>query len=183
MLKEKSVTPKVHGMVAEFDQPEQLLAAALRARDEGYKRMDAYSPFPVHGLAEAINFTDNRLPWLIFGGGVSGAAAGFLLQWLTMTIDYPLNVGGRPLNSWPQFIPVTFEVTILLSSFAAVFGMLILNNFPEPHHPIFNAKNFDRASQDRFFLCIEANDERFEPERTRRFLERLGPIAVSEVEN
>lgn len=171
----------LYGMVAEFETEEQILAAAHRARDAGYKKMDCYTPFPIHGLAEAINFDEPKIPWLVFAGGVTGAVGGYALQWYTSVIDYPLNVGGRPLNSWPLFIPIAFECTILLAAFAAVFGMLLLNGLPKPYHSIFNAPNFARASQDRFFLAIEADDTRFDLAATRRFLESLRPLAVSEV--
>ncbi len=178
----KPEEPKIYGIIAEFDDPDALIAAAGRAREDGYRNMDAYTPFPVHGLAEALDFKDNRLPWMIFLAGIAGAFGGFGLQYFVSVIDYPLNVGGRPLNSWPLFIPVTFECTILLAAATAVFGMLFLNGFPRPHHPIFNAPNFERASQDGFFLCIEADDPQFDPRRTRLFLERLDARSVNEVE-
>jgi len=171
----------LYGLVAEFENETVLLAAARRVRQEGYRRMDAYKPFPVHGLAHAIGFSDWLLPWIIFFGGVTGALAGVALQVWTMAYDYPWNVGGRPLISWPQFIPITFELTILLAAFGAVFGMLALNGLPRPHHSIFNTPNFERATQDRFFLCVEAWDPRFDREETARFLQSLGPVAVSEV--
>lgn len=173
----------IYGMVAEFKDEERILDAATRAHAEGYRRLDAFTPFPVHGMAEAIDFKDSILPWLIFLGGLSGAGGGFMLQVYCAMIDYPLNIGNRPLLSWPQFIPVTFECTILLASFAAVFGMIILNGLPRPHHPIFNARNFERASQDSFFLCIEATDPKYNATKTADFLRGLGAYAVSEVEN
>ena len=179
MLKAKDTSP--YGLIAEFESPEEILAATERARQEGYREMDAFTPFPVHGLAEALNFSDARLPWLIFLAGIAGAATGYGLQYFVHVIDYPMNVGGRPLNSWPSFIPATFELTILFAAGSAFVGMLLLNGLPRPHHPIFSAKGFDRASQDRFFLVIESHDERYEPQATRRFLERLGARRVSEV--
>jgi hypothetical protein len=172
----------LYGIVAEFKEAEQLLAAAQRAREAGYKRMDGYSPFPVHGLAEAIGFRDNWIPWLVFFGGLGGAAAGYGLQYFVNVIDYPWNVGGRPLHSWPQHIPIAFETTILLAAFAAVFGMLALNGLPRPYHSIFNTRGFEAASQDRFFFCIEAADPLFDRENTRQFLEGLAPESVQEVE-
>lgn len=174
-------TSTLYGMVAEFETPEQLLHAANSAREAGYKEMDAYSPHPVHGLADALGFVDNRIPWIVFFGGIAGAVAGMGLQVFVHVVDYPMNVGGRPLFSWPNFIPITFELTILLASFGAFFGMLALNGFPRPYHPIFNARRFERASQDRFFLCIEAADARFDPVETREFLAGLGADAVSPV--
>lgn len=173
----------LYGIVAEFKDEDHILTAANQAREAGYRRLDAYTPLPVHGLAEAIGFHDWVLPWLIFLGGVAGAVGGFGLQVYVSAIDYPLNVGNRPLISWPSFIPVTFECTILLASFAAVFGMIILNGLPRPHHPIFNAPNFERASQDSFFLCIEATDPRFDPVKTTDFLQGLGAHTVSAVEH
>lgn len=182
MSHEAPSAPKVYGMVAEFDSPERLLAAAKKARAAGYRKLEGYSPFPVHGLAEALDFNDNRLPWIIFGCGVAGALAGLSLQYYVSVLDYPLNVGGRPLFSWPHFIPVTFECTVLLAAFGAVFGMFALNGLPRPHHPIFNAPDFLRASQDRFFLAIEARDPMYDPKETRKFLDSLEPLSVSEVD-
>jgi hypothetical protein len=179
---EKVVESPIYGLVAEFSDTEHILAAANQAREAGYKKMDAYSPFPVHGLAEAIGFQDSWLPWIIFGGGVAGAIGGFLMEVYCLAIDYPLNVGGRPLVSWPSFIPVAFETTILCASFGAVIGMLALNGLPRPYHSIFNTPRFELCSQDKFFLCIEADDPQFDIERTEQFLESLGPDAVSIVE-
>jgi Protein of unknown function (DUF3341). len=173
---------KLYGLVAEFEEPEDILAAAEKAYDAGYRKMDAYSPYPVHGLADAIRFKDNRVPWMIFFCGLSGAAGGLLLQYFTSSIDYPWNVGGKPFFSWPAFIPVTFEITILLSAFGAVFGMLAMNGLPRPYHSIFNAPRFERASQDRFFLCIEADDPRFDIVETARFLRGFNALNVAEVE-
>jgi hypothetical protein len=172
----------LHGIIAEFETAEQLLEAAHRARQAGYTQMDAYSPFPVHGLVEAIGFEDHKVPWTVFWAGVVGAIAGFSMQYYISVVDYPLNVGGRPLLSWPAFIPVTFETTVLFAAFGAFIGMLAFNGLPRPHHPIFNAPRFERASQDRFFLCIEATDPLFDRAKTRHFLESLGARMVSEVE-
>ncbi|GIV19818.1 MAG: membrane protein [Armatimonadota bacterium] len=172
----------LHGIIAEFESAEDLLHAAQRARQAGYTRMDAYSPFPVHGLSEAIGFEDHKVPWVVFLAGVVGAIAGFSLQYYISVVDYPINVGGRPHLSWPSFIPVTFETTVLFAAFGAFIGMLALNGLPQPYHPVFNAPRFERASQDRFFLCIEANDPQFDRVKTRHFLENLGARLVSEVE-
>lgn len=170
-----------YALVAEFETPEQLVAAAERAREAGYRKMDAYSPFPVHGLSDAIGFHDQKIPWTVFAGGLTGLFAGYSLQWYTATIDYPLNVGGKPFNSIPAFVPVTFETTILFAAFGAFFGMLAMNGLPKPYHSIFNTPGFERASQDRFFLAIESKDAKFDSSETRTFLQTLTPLAVSEV--
>jgi hypothetical protein len=172
----------LYGLIAEFNDPHDLVHAAEAAREAGYRKMDAYTPFPVHGLAEAMHFDDWRLPWMIFFAGVAGAATGFGLQVYTSCFDYPWNVGGKPNFSWPQFIPITYELTILFAGLTAVFGMIALNGLPRPHHPIFNAPRFERASSDLFFLCIEAADGLFDREGTEQFLRSLGPQAVSEVD-
>jgi hypothetical protein len=172
----------IYGLMAEFSDPDNLIAAGRRAYDAGYRKMDAYSPFPLEELAEAIGFHRNRLPLVVLIGGLIGCVGGFLMQYYASTISYPLNVAGRPFNSWPAFIPVTFEMTILVAAFFAVLGMLGLNGLPTPYHPVFNVERFSHASQDRFFLCIEATDAKFDVEETRRFLESLEPYEVSVVE-
>jgi hypothetical protein len=172
----------LYGLMAEFASPSDLVDAARRAHAEGYRRMDAYSPFPVHGLAEAIGFTRTRVPLLVFLGGLAGCIGGYYLQYWISVIDYPLNVGGRPFHSWPAFIPVTFELTILVAALAAVLGMLALNGLPRPYHPVFNVPAFELATRNRFFLCIEATDPRFDGSQTKRSLESLQPQAVFEVE-
>jgi len=172
----------LYGLIAEFESPLDLVAAARRVREAGYRKIDAFSPFPIHGLTEALGIRGTRLPWLVLGGGILGAATALVMMWFSTTIHYPINVGGRPLASWPAFIPITFELTILFASLTAVFGMLALNGLPMPYHPIFNAPRFAMASRDRFFLCVEAVDPQFELERTSRLLATLGAIVVSEVE-
>jgi hypothetical protein len=167
--------------MASFRQPEPLLEAARRAYSEGYRHLDAYTPMPVEGLAEAIGFRSNAVPRLVFCAGVAGAAGGFGLMWWITVIAYPLIVAGRPLNSWPAYIPITFECMVLLACFTAVIGMLAMNGLPHPYHPVFNVDSFGRASRDRFFLCIEASDPAFDLVRTRRFLEQLDPEEVVEV--
>ena len=172
----------IYGLMAEFDTPQDLLAAAKRAHAEGYRRMDAYTPFPVEGLSEAIGFHHTRLPLLVLLAGLFGAVVGFASQYYVTVIDYPLNVGGRPLNSWPAYIPITFEVTILFAALTAVVGMIALNGLPMPYHPVFNVPAFGAASRDRFFLCIEARDPQFDLHRTRQFLQGLGSQGVYDVE-
>jgi hypothetical protein len=176
------VAARIYGLLAEFEAPEDLVSAAERAYADGYRHMDAHTPFPVHGLAEAIGFHTNRVPLLVLIGGIVGAGVGFFSQYWASVIDYPINVGGRPLNSWPAFIPITFEVTILVAALTAVLGMLALNGLPQPYHPVFNAPRFALATRDRFFLCIEAADPRFDPVATRAFLEGLGAREVTDVE-
>ena len=179
---ETALRLRVYGLMAEFGQPEALLEAARRSFAEGYRRMDAYSPFPVDGLAEAIGFRRTWLPLIVLIGGIIGCVGGFYLQYWAAVIDYPLNIGGRPLNSWPMFIPVTFELTILVAALSAVLGLLALNGLPMPYHPVFNVERFQLATRNRFFLCIEAADPKFDYQATRRFLESVGSQGVYEVE-
>ena len=164
----------IYGLLAEFEKPDDILAAARKAYEAGYRRMDAFTPFPIEELSEAIGFHHTRLPLIVLIGGITGCLVGFFMQYWIHVIDYPLNIGGRPLNSWPAFIPVTFEMTILFAAFSAVLGMLALNGLPRPHHPLFNAPSFKLASQDRFFLCIQSKDPEFDRKKTRQFLENLG---------
>jgi hypothetical protein len=169
--------------MAEFDTPEALVAAARSAFAAGFRKMDGYSPFPVDGLAEALGFHHTRVPLIVLIGGILGCLGGFFLQYWVSVIDYPINVGGRPLNSWPSFIPVTFEVTILIAALSAFLGVLALNGLPMPYHPVFNVDRFELASRNRFFLCIESGDPKFDREGTRRFLESIEAQGVYEVEH
>ncbi len=172
----------VYAVVAEFDTPEKLMSAAESARKAGFKKMDAYSPFPIHGLSEAIGFKDVKVPFLCFAGGLTGALFGYTLQYYVHVFDYPMNVGGKPLVSLPSMIPVTYEATILFAGLTAFFSMIALNRLPQPYHSIFNTPGFERATQDRFFLAIESADAHFDAEKVKRFLQDHEPIRVSEVE-
>ena len=173
----------VYGLMAEFGDPTTLVQAARRARAEGYRRMDAFSPFPIHELFDALDAHDRRLPLAVLGGGIAGMLGGFGLCYWTSVIAYPLNIGGRPFNSWPSFIPVTFETTILVAAITAVVAMVGLNGLPMPYHPVFNVDRFaSGGSRDRLFLLIEATDEKFDREKTMAFLQSVGAREVSEVE-
>jgi hypothetical protein len=177
------IRPPIYGMMAEFETPTELVIAIRKARDAGYRRMDAYTPFPIEEVSEALHIHDRRLPLLVLIGGIVGFFGGYGLQYWISVIAYPLNVGGRPLHSWPAFMPITFECTVLVAALTAVFGLLALNGLPMPYHPVFNVPRFALASRDRFFLCIEARDPQFDREATRRFLTRLDPRSVAEVEH
>lgn len=172
----------VYGLMAEFEHPEDVVEAARAAYERGYRQMDAYSPMPVEGLSEALGFRRNRLPTIVFAGGLVGGLTGFFMQWYSAVVHYPIIVGGRPFNSWPSFIPITFELTVLFAAFAAVLGMFWLNGMPRPHHPVFNVPSFALASRSRFFLCLQSNDPLFDLRETRTFLDGLHPRAVSVVE-
>ena len=174
--------PPAYGLVAEFASDQLLVDAGRRARGAGYRYIDAYAPFSVEGLSDALGFRGDRVALITLVGGILGGIGAYFLQWYTAVIDYPINAGGRPLHSWPAFIPATFEMTVLGAALAAFFGMLILNGLPRLVHPIFNTPDFDLASRNRFFLCIEARDPRFEPGETRAFLDSLEPMRVAEVE-
>jgi len=173
----------LYGLLAEFHSAEELLEATKHTYGAGYRRLDAFSPFPIEGLADAIGFPRTRLPVLVFLGGLFGCCGGFFLQYWPNVIGYPVNIGGKPYDSWPAFIPITFEMTILCAVLTTTFGMLALNGLPSPYHPTFNVPRFAQASKDRFFLLIMAEDTKFDSEQTRQFLTELNPREVSEVES
>ena len=178
-----TVRPPIYGLLAEFQDPNQLVHAAHCAHREGYRRLDAYSPFPVEELSEALGFRRTRMPLVMFIGGVLGCLSGFFMQYYCAVISYPIDVAGRPLNSWPAWIPVTFELTVLISALSGVFGLLGLCGLPQPYHPLFNVPEFARATRDGFFLCIEATDPKFDRQQTRQFLEGLHARVVVEVQH
>jgi hypothetical protein len=171
----------LYGLMAEFTSAEKLVDAAHRAREAGFSRIEAYSPFPVEGIAEAVGFRGSRVPLATLIGGIVGGAGGFFLQWYAAVIDYPINIGGRPTNSWPAFIPVTFEMTVLFAALTAVVFMFAANGLPRLRHPIFNAREFEFSTRNRFFLCVRADEPKFDAHATRHFLERLEPMKVIEV--
>jgi hypothetical protein len=172
----------LYGIIAEFEHAEDVVVAARRAYEAGYRRMDAYTPFPVEGLSEALGFRDHHVPLIMLAAGIIGCAGGFAFLHYCTTISYPLNIGGRPPLSWPYFIPITFECTVLLAALAGVFGMFLINGLPQPYHPVFDAQDFELATSSRFFLCIEHTDPQFDRAATRGFMESLGATKVSEVE-
>jgi hypothetical protein len=171
----------IYGLMAEFADSEGILAASKRAYAQGYRKMDAFTPFPVEGLAKNLGRKKSIVPLIVLLAGISGGLGGYFMEWYAATVSYPINIGGRPLNTWPAFIPITFELTILSGALAAIITMLVLNKLPEPYHPVFNVAQFKRASTDKFFLCIEADDPQFNSELTRQFLESLNPLLVAEV--
>ncbi len=168
-------------MAASFDSPEAIVAAAEKIHAAGYRRTEGYTPYAVEGLCESLGYHHTGIPLMVFVGGIVGGLGGYFMLWYANVVSYPWNIGGKPPNSWPAFIPITFEMTILGAATLALFGMLILNGLPSPYHPMFRASTFELASQTRFFVCIEATDAQFDVEQTRDFLLSLEPIAVMEV--
>ena len=183
MAVKRKVRPATYGLMAEFDNPSDAVAAARRVYEEGYRRIDAFSPYPVEELSEAIGVHKTHMPLIILIGGLGGGLLAFLMQLYIEVFDFPINVGGKPYYSWPAFVPVTFECTVLGAALFAVFGMLALNGLPEPYHPVFNVPTFALASRDRFFLLVQSNDPKFDREETRAVLSGLGAREVSDVEH
>jgi len=171
----------LYGVIAEFNDVNSLMHAANATREAGYQKIDAFSPFPIHGLAEAVGFHKTRLSGVVLAMGLLGGIGGFFMCWYANVMAYPLNIGGKPLNSWPAWIPITFECAILLASFGAVFGMILLNGLPSHYHPVFNVRRFDQASRDKFFLLIEAEDPKFSHSDARQFLQSLAAREVTDV--
>jgi hypothetical protein len=171
----------IYGLMAEFDNPTALVNAARAARERGYRKLDAYSPFPIEELSDALHLHKNRLPLIVLIGGITGAILGYLLQYYVTVWHFPINIAGRPLHSWPAYIVITFEVTILFSALSCVLGLFALCGLPMPYHPAFNVPRFALASRNRFFLCIESRDPLFDHDETSDFLETLEPREVSEV--
>jgi hypothetical protein len=173
--------PGIYGLMAEFETPTELVEACKAAYAEGYREMDAYSPFPIEEASEAIGVHRSAVPLVTLLGGLLGGLSGFALQYWINVIDYPLNIGGRPYDSWPAFIVPTFEMTILFAGLIGTFGMFAMNGLPRPYHPVFNVDQFSKVTRDRFFLCVEATDPRFDLAGTQQFMERLKPLSISEV--
>lgn len=171
----------LYGYLAEFESPQALVDAAEKVRDAGYIKTDAFTPFPVGELDDALGIRRSILPWIILAAGIFGGIAGFSMQYFANVVHYPLNIGGRPVNSWPMFIPITFELTILFSAFTAGIAMMLMNGFPKHYHPVFNVPSFSKASSTSFFLCIEETDAKFDREKTKEFLQSLNPVEVSEI--
>ncbi len=175
------MSTRLYGLLAEFEGEEKLLSATAAARRAGFRQMDAYAPYPVKGIAAALGRGRTWVPALVLTGGILGGAGGYFMEWYAMAVDYPINIGGRPFNSWPLFIPITFELTVLTAAIFAIVSMLGLNRLPQPWHPLFSVPEFERASQDGLFLCIESSDPKFNSEATRQFLEKEGALQVIEV--
>ena len=173
----------VHGILAEFKNPDAVVEAAKRVHAAGYTKVDAYSPYPIEELGEALDLHKSHLPKIVLLGGICGFLAGWGLEYWAAVIEYPMNIGGRPLYSWPAFIVPAYETTILFAALGAVFGMLALNGLPQPYHPVFNVASFALASRDKFFICIESHDPKFDPTQTKTFLRSLGASEVTEVEH
>jgi len=172
---------KIYGMLAEFDSAQSIYQACEAVRDEGFKHWDAHVPFPVHGLEHAMGLRPSKIPWIVLGGGLFGTAAGFTLAWWSMVVEYPTVIAGKPFFAWPAFIPVTFEMGVLFGAFGALLGMLGLNKLPMFHHPLFNSERFQGATDDRFFISVEARDPLFDKRATKKLLKKLGATHIEEV--
>ncbi|NUN14645.1 MAG: DUF3341 domain-containing protein [Myxococcales bacterium] len=173
---------KIFGVLAQFESSQDIFRACEKVRDAGYTRWDAHTPFPVHGLDAAMGLKPSRLPWIVLVAALTGASCALLLQWWTSAVDYPLIIAGKPLFSWQAFVPVTFEVAVLFGALGALLGMLGLNRLPQHYHPVFQSKAFDRASDDKFFISIEAQDPRFDTSKTADMLRSVGATHVEMLE-
>ena len=182
MATASALPPAIYGLMAEFDDPTSLVKAAKQTYGAGYRQIDTFSPYPIEEAWEAIGQHDTRLSKIVLAGGLTGLLSGIGLQEWVHEIAYPINIAGKPLNIWPQFVPVTFELTILFAAIAGVLGMIILNGLPMPYHPVFNVARFERASRDKFFLLVESTDPKFDRLQTLNFLKGLNPSEVNEVE-
>ena len=181
-LPEHTIPAAPYGLMAEFEDPNALVAAAKQTYAAGYRNIDTFSPYPIEAAWEAIGQHDRRLSKIVLGGGITGLLTGIALQEWVHQVAYPINIAGKPLNSWPQFVPVIFELTILFAAISAVVGMIILNGLPQPYHPVFNVPRFAHASRDRFFLLVESTDPKFDRSKTLDFLKGLNPSEINEVE-
>lgn len=180
---EHKASPNLYGLLAKFETPEALVAASQRVYEAGYRKFDAYSPYPVQGLSNAMRLKPSPMPYLILAGGLLGGIAGFAMQTYATVIDYPMNIGGKPLFSWPAYIPITFEMIILLAAVTGVLALFFFTRFPQPYHPVFRSEDFNQhASQDAFYLSIEASDAKFDLQQTQRFMQEAGAVQVSEIE-
>jgi len=180
---ENKASSNLYGLLAKFETPEALVAASRRVYEAGYRKYDAYTPYPVEGLSQAMRLKPSPIPYLVLGGGIIGGVTGFAMQTYATVVDYPMNIGGKPLFSWPAYIPITFEMVFLLAAVTGFLGLFLLTRFPQPYHPVFRSEDFNRhASQDAFYLGIEAADPQFDLEKTRRFMEETGSVQVTEIE-
>lgn len=180
-MKTNSSKDRIYGILAEFRNPKELTEASKSVVESGYRHFDTFSPFPIHGIDKAMSLKKSKLGWIVFGHGLLGLVGAFALIYFTMVVDYPLNISGKSLVNIPAWIPVIFELTVLLSAFGAVFGMFYLNGLPKLNHPLFSSENFKRATDDGFFVCIESEDPQFEEEKVTKFLKDVGATNIETI--